>query len=159
MKISKDSLVLYKEAPWVVKETIPMEGKIEITGPRGKTMKVREKDIVLLSSGKTENLNKLFDSAYLDEKEKTLDLENKIKEIWELAGGEEISFGDFSAMVFDSNAPDLQWLLYKKLKASPWFTLELTEDSGLNLPVLKPNSQILATELMEKNTKNKRKPG
>ena len=156
MKISKDSLVLYKEAPWVVKETIPMEGKIEITGPRGKTMKVREKDIVLLSSGKTENLNKLFDSAYLDEKEKTLDLENKIKEIWELAGGEEISFGDFSAMVFDSNAPDLQWLLYKKLKASPWFTLELTEDSGLNLPVLKPNSQILANELIEKKDKKQK---
>lgn len=156
MKISKDSLVLYKEAPWVVKETIPMEGKIEITGPRGKTMKVREKDIVLLSSGKTENLNKLFDSAYLDEKEKTLDLENKIKEIWELAGGEEISFGDFSAMVFDSNAPDLQWLLYKKLKASPWFTLELTEDSGLNLPVLKPNSQILAKELIEKKDKKQK---
>lgn len=156
MKISKDSLVLYKEAPWVVKETIPMEGKIEITGPRGKTMKVREKDIVLLSSGKTENLNKLFDSAHLDEKEKTLDLENKIKEIWELAGGEEISFGDFSAMVFDSNAPDLQWLLYKKLKASPWFTLELTEDSGLNLPVLKPNSQILAKELIEKKDKKQK---
>lgn len=156
MKISKDSLVLYKEAPWVVKETIPMEGKIEITGPLGKTMKVREKDIVLLSSGKTENLNKLFDSAYLDEKEKTLDLENKIKEIWELAGGEEISFGDFSAMVFDSNAPDLQWLLYKKLKASPWFTLELTEDSGLNLPVLKPNSQILANELIEKKDKKQK---
>lgn len=156
MKISKDSLVLYKEAPWVVKETIPMEGKIEITGPRGKTMKVREKDIVLLSSGKTENLNKLFDSAYLDEKEKTLDLENKIKEIWELAGGEEISFGDFSAMVFDSNAPYLQWLLYKKLKASPWFTLELTEDSGLNLPVLKPNSQILANELIEKKDKKQK---
>lgn len=156
MKISKDSLVLYKEAPWVVKETIPMEGKIEITGPRGKTMKVREKDIVLLSSGKTGNLNKLFDSAYLDEKEKTLDLENKIKEIWELAGGEEISFGDFSAMVFDSNAPDLQWLLYKKLKASPWFTLELTEDSGLNLPVLKPNSQILANELIEKKDKKQK---
>lgn len=156
MKISKDSLVLYKEAPWVVKETIPMEGKIEITGPRGKTMKVREKDIVLLSSGKTENLNKLFDSAYLDEKEKTLDLENKIKEIWELAGGEEISFGDFSAMVFDSKAPDLQWLLYKKLKASPWFTLELTEDSGLNLPVLKPNSQILAKELIEKKDKKQK---
>lgn len=156
MKISKDSLVLYKEAPWVVKETIQMEGKIEITGPRGKTMKVREKDIVLLSSGKTENLNKLFDSAYLDEKEKTLDLENKIKEIWELAGGEEISFGDFSAMVFDSNAPDLQWLLYKKLKASPWFTLELTEDSGLNLPVLKPNSQILAKELIEKKDKKQK---
>lgn len=156
MKISKDSLVLYKEAPWVVKETIPMEGKIEITGPRGKTMKVREKDIVLLSSGKTENLNKLFDSAYLDEKEKTLDLENKIKEIWELAGGEEISFGDFSAMVFDSNAPYLQWLLYKKLKASPWFTLELTEDSGLNLPVLKPNSQILAKELIEKKDKKQK---
>lgn len=156
MKISKDSLVLYKEAPWVVKETIPMEGKIEITGPRGKTMKVREKDIVLLSSGKTENLNKLFDSAYLDEKEKTLDLENKIKEIWELAGGEEISFGDFSAMVFDSNAPDLQWILYKKLKASPWFTLELTEDSGLNLPVLKPNSQILANELIEKKDKKQK---
>lgn len=156
MKISKDSLVLYKEAPWVVKETIPMEGKIEITGPRGKTMKVREKDIVLLSSGKTENLNKLFDSAYLDEKEKTLDLENKIKEIWELAGGEELSFGDFSAMVFDSNAPDLQWLLYKKLKASPWFTLELTEDSGLNLPVLKPNSQILAKELIEKKDKKQK---
>lgn len=156
MKITKDSLVLYKEAPWVVKETIPMEGKIEITGPRGKTMKVREKDIVLLSSGKTENLNKLFDSAYLDEKEKTLDLENKIKEIWELAGGEEISFGDFSAMVFDSNAPDLQWLLYKKLKASPWFTLELTEDSGLNLPVLKPNSQILANELIEKKDKKQK---
>lgn len=156
MKISKDSLVLYKEAPWVVKETIPMEGKIEITGPRGKTMKVREKDIVLLSSGKTENLNKLFDSAYLDEKEKTLDLENKIKEIWELAGGEEISFGDFSAMVFDSNTPDLQWLLYKKLKASPWFTLELTEDSGLNLPVLKPNSQILAKELIEKKDKKQK---
>lgn len=156
MKISKDSLVLYKEAPWVVKETIPMEGKIEITGPLGKTMKVREKDIVLLSSGKTENLNKLFDSAYLDEKEKTLDLENKIKEIWELAGGEEISFGDFSAMVFDSNAPDLQWLLYKKLKASPWFTLELTEDSGLNLPVLKPNSQILAKELIEKKDKKQK---
>lgn len=156
MKISKDSLVLYKEAPWVVKETIPMEGKIEITSPRGKTMKVREKDIVLLSSGKTENLNKLFDSAYLDEKEKTLDLENKIKEIWELAGGEEISFGDFSAMVFDSNAPDLQWLLYKKLKASPWFTLELTEDSGLNLPVLKPNSQILANELIEKKDKKQK---
>lgn len=156
MKISKDSLVLYKEAPWVVKETIPMEGKFEITGPRGKTMKVREKDIVLLSSGKTENLNKLFDSAYLDEKEKTLDLENKIKEIWELAGGEEISFGDFSAMVFDSNAPDLQWLLYKKLKASPWFTLELTEDSGLNLPVLKPNSQILANELIEKKDKKQK---
>lgn len=156
MKITKDSLVLYKEAPWVVKETIPMEGKIEITGPRGKTMKVREKDIVLLSSGKTGNLNKLFDSAYLDEKEKTLDLENKIKEIWELAGGEEISFGDFSAMVFDSNAPDLQWLLYKKLKASPWFTLELTEDSGLNLPVLKPNSQILANELIEKKDKKQK---
>lgn len=156
MKISKDSLVLYKEAPWVVKETLPLEGKIEITGPRGKTMKVREKDIVLLSSGKTENLNKLFDSAYLDEKEKTLDLENKIKEIWELAGGEEISFGDFSAMVFDSNAPDLQWLLYKKLKASPWFTLELTEDSGLNLPVLKPNSQILAKELIEKKDKKQK---
>lgn len=156
MKITKDSLVLYKEAPWVVKETIPMEGKIEITGPRGKTMKVREKDIVLLSSGKTGNLNKLFDSAYLDEKEKTLDLENKIKEIWELAGGEEISFGDFSAMVFDSNAPDLQWLLYKKLKASPWFTLELTEDSGLNLPVLKPNSQILANELIEKKEKKQK---
>lgn len=156
MKITKDSLVLYKEAPWVVKETIPMEGKIEITGPRGKTMKVREKDIVLLSSGKTENLNKLFDSAYLDEKEKTLDLETKIKEIWELAGGEEISFGDFSAMVFDSNAPDLQWLLYKKLKASPWFTLELTEDSGLNLPVLKPNSQILANELIEKKDKKQK---
>ena len=119
-------------------------------------MKVREKDIVLLSSGKTENLNKLFDSAYLDEKEKTLDLENKIKEIWELAGGEEISFGDFSAMVFDSNAPDLQWLLYKKLKASPWFTLELTEDSGLNLPVLKPNSQILANELIEKKDKKQK---
>lgn len=156
MKITKDSLVLYKEAPWVVKETIPMEGKIEITGPRGKTMKVREKDIVLLSSGKTGNLNKLFDSAYLDEKEKTLDLENKIKEIWELAGGEEISFGDFSAMVFDSNTPDLQWLLYKKLKASPWFTLELTEDSGLNLPVLKPNSQILANELIEKKDKKQK---
>lgn len=156
MKISKDSLVLYKEAPWVVKETIPMEGKIEITGSRGKTMKVREKDIVLLSSGKTGNLNKLFDSAYLDEKEKTLDLENKIKEIWELAGGEEISFGDFSAMVFDSNAPDLQWLLYKKLKASPWFTLKLTEDSGLNLPVLKPNSQILANELIEKKDKKQK---
>ena len=156
MKISKDSLVLYKEAPWVVKETIPMEGKIEITGPRGKTMKVREKDIVLLSSGKTENLNKLFDSAYLDEKEKSLDLENKIKEIWELAGGEEISFGDFSAMIFDSNAPYLQWLLYKKLKASPWFTLELTEDSGLNLPVLKPNSQILANELIEKKDKKQK---
>lgn len=156
MKITKDSLVLYKEAPWVVKETIPMEGKIEITGPQGKTMKVREKDIVLLSSGKTGNLNKLFDSAYLDEKEKTLDLENKIKEIWELAGGEEISFGDFSAMVFDSNAPDLQWLLYKKLKASPWFTLELTEDSGLNLPVLKPNSQILANELIEKKDKKQK---
>lgn len=156
MKITKDSLVLYKEAPWVVKETIPMEGKIEITGPRGKTMKVREKDIVLLTSGKTGNLNKLFDSAYLDEKEKTLDLENKIKEIWELAGGEEISFGDFSAMVFDSNAPDLQWLLYKKLKASPWFTLELTEDSGLNLPVLKPNSQILANELIEKKDKKQK---
>lgn len=156
MKITKDSLVLYKEAPWVVKETIPMEGKIEITGPRGKTMKVREKDIVLLSSGKTGNLNKLFDSAYLDEKEKTLDLENKIKEIWELAGGEEISFGDFSAMIFDSNAPDLQWLLYKKLKASPWFTLELTEDSGLNLPVLKPNSQILANELIEKKDKKQK---
>lgn len=156
MKITKDSLVLYKEAPWVVKETIPMEGKIEITGPQGKTMKVREKDIVLLSSGKTGNLNKLFDSAYLDEKEKTLDLENKIKEIWELAGGEEISFGDFSAMIFDSNAPDLQWLLYKKLKASPWFTLELTEDSGLNLPVLKPNSQILANELIEKKDKKQK---
>lgn len=156
MKISKDSLVLYKEAPWVVKETIPMEGKIEITGPRGKTMKVREKDIVLLSFGKTGNLNKLFDSAYLDEKEKTLDLETKIKEIWELAGGEEISFGDFSAMVFDSNAPDLQWFLYKKLKASPWFTLELTEDSGLNLPVLKPNSQNLANELIEKKDKKQK---
>lgn len=156
MKISKDSLVLYKEAPWIVKETIPMEGKIEITGPRGKTMKVREKDIVLLSSGKTENLNKLFDSAYLDEKEKTLDLENKIKEIWELAGGEEISFGDFSAMVFDGNKGDLLWILYKTLKASPWFTLELTEDSGLNLPVLKPNSQILAKELIEKKDKKQK---
>ena len=156
MKISKDSLVLYKEAPWVVKETIPMEGKIEITGPRGKTMKVREKDIVLLSSGKTENLNKLFDSAYLDEKEKTLDLENKIKEVWELAGGEEISFADFSAMVFDGNKGDLLWILYKTLKASPWFTLELTEDSGLNLPVLKPNSQILAKELIEKKDKKQK---
>ncbi len=73
MKISKDSLVLYKEAPWVVKETIPMEGKIEITGPRGKTMKVREKDIVLLSSGIADNLIRLVDSAYLYEKEKTQD--------------------------------------------------------------------------------------
>lgn len=159
MKISKDSLVLYKEAPWVVKETLSLEGKIEITGPQGKNMKVREKDIVLLSQGKTENLNKVFDSATLAEKEKTLDLENKIKEVWELAGGEEISFADFSAMVFDGNKGDLLWILYKTLKASPWFTLELTEDSGLNLPVLKPNPQSLVNELLEKKEKKQRETG
>lgn len=159
MKISKDSLVLYKETPWVVKETLPLEGKIEITGSQGKTMKVREKDIVLLSQGKTENLNKVFDSATLAEKEKTLDLENKIKEVWELAGGEEISFADFSAMVFDGNKGDLQWILYKTLKESPWFTLELTEDSGLNLPVLKPNPQSLVSELVEKKEKKQRETG
>lgn len=156
MKITKDSLVLYKEAPWIVKETIPLEGKIEITSLQGKTMKVREKDIILLSSGKAENLNKLSDSSYLAEKEKTLDLENKIKEIWELAGGEEISFGDFSAMVFDGNDGILLWVLYKTLKESPWFTIKLTENSGLNFPVLKPNSQDTVNEQIEKKDKKQR---
>ncbi|MDF1566741.1 MAG: RNB domain-containing ribonuclease [Spirochaetaceae bacterium] len=124
MKLTKDSLVLYKQTPAVV---ISSGDKIDIELPGGKTRSVREKDIFPLHPGPVSSLADLEDAAP----------EGQPEEAWELLQGETPTLYELAELVYGAHTPSTSWMAFKLLNRSPWFkgtpdSIEVVDEEAVN---------------------------
>ena len=108
MELKKDCLVLYKQAPAHVKA---IGTKVEISLPGGKTLSVRDKDVVLLHPGPLTSL------SVLDEEMPS----GQVEEAWELLQGESPSLQELAELVYGNYTPSAAWHSFKLLNRTPWF--------------------------------------
>ena len=108
MKLTKDSLVLYKQSPALVTGA---GDKIDIQLPGGKTRSVREKDVLILHPGPTVGFPDLESQAP----------EGQPEEAWELLQGETPSLTELAEIVYGEHTPSTAWMAFKLLNRTPWF--------------------------------------
>jgi exoribonuclease-2 len=101
------SLVLYKSAPAIVRQAAE---KLEIELDGGRTLKVREKDVVLLHPGPLRSL------AELDEPS------GDIETAWEiLASGETVTLQDVAELAFGAATPAAVWAAWRVVAEGLYF--------------------------------------
>ncbi|RLW68521.1 MAG: hypothetical protein B6D68_03480, partial [spirochete symbiont of Stewartia floridana] len=100
MELKKDCLVLYKQAPAHVKE---IGNKVEIVLPGGRTLSVRDKDVVLLHPGPITSLS-ILDAEIPS---------GQVEEAWELLQGESPSLQELAELVYGRYTPSAAWHSFK----------------------------------------------
>lgn len=93
---SINNLVLYKSGPARITET---GDKIGLETARGKSKRVRDKDIVLLHPGPCSNITDIDEARPLVDP----------TEAWELLEGETTSLADLAELLFDQYTPQTAW--------------------------------------------------
>lgn len=107
-KPAKDSLVLFKQSPAIVRACTD---KIDIILPGGKTRSVREKDVITLHPGPVSRLDNLEEQSS----------EGQPEEAWELLQGEQTTLAELAELVYGEYSPQSAWCTFKLLGRSPWF--------------------------------------
>lgn len=109
MKVTKNSLVLYKKSPALVLEA---SEKLDILLPGGKTKSVREKDVAGLHPGPVPDFPELEKNTPPGEPESA----------WELLRGEHTNLKELAELIYGEYSPSSSWLTFKLLNHSPWFS-------------------------------------
>ena len=94
MAISKDSLVLYKNRPALIKRA---EDKLTIALESGKSVKVRPKDVLLLHPGPLQSLGQLQPQM------------GEVTVAWELLAGETTTLKELAELVYETFTPATAW--------------------------------------------------
>ena len=120
--MNKNSLVIYKSQPAVIKD---LDGDKYIIMYGKQEQKVREKDIVLLCQGAVTSLEKVLAAA----SDETLlkKYQSSLLETWELLISEEetadvpLSFDEIKEYAASDLAPDNAWAFYNTICSMPQF--------------------------------------
>ncbi len=108
MKFSSGNLVIYKQKGAAV--TAVTKDKIEIRAAGGENKSVREKDIEFLHAGPVQ----VPPSDVLPAPD--------LMEIVELTEGENMTFAEFTSLIFNTNTPAAAWSAYQLLQADIYFS-------------------------------------
>ncbi len=138
MTAAKDSLVLYKQAPALVKAS---GDKIDILLPSGKTRSVREKDVFVLHPGPLDTLAGLEDKAP----------EGQPEEAWELLQGETPTLKELAELAYGEYSPASAWMAFKLLNRTPWFrgtpeAIEVNDQKTVSARIQAENEKRQAEE-------------
>lgn len=106
MTIQTDSLVLYKDKPACVKQ---VGDKLEIRTERGKTVKVRSKDVTLIHPGPVQSLAALKPPS------------GDVETAWELLDGQETNLVELAELVYDEYTPASAWAAWQLVAEGVYF--------------------------------------
>jgi exoribonuclease-2 len=106
MAISKDSLVLYKNRPALIKQA---EDKLTIALESGKSVKVRPKDVMLLHPGPLQSLGQLQPQT------------GEVTVAWELLAGETTTLEELAELVYETFTPATAWAAWQLVEDGLYF--------------------------------------
>lgn len=106
MTIKADSLVLYKDKPACVTQA---GDKLEIRTERGKTIKVRPKDVALIHPGPVPSLAALKPLA------------GDVETAWELLDGQQTNLAELAELVYDEYTPASAWAAWQLVAEGVYF--------------------------------------
>lgn len=105
--LCKDSLVLYKNRPALVKQ-LGEKLKIKLEGT-SKTLKVRPKDVTLLHPGPVQRLGELESQ------------EGEVEVAWEILAGENTSLAELAELVYGAYTPVTAWAAWQLVDEGLYF--------------------------------------
>ena len=103
----KNSLVLYRDRPAIVKKT---GDRPEIELEDGRTQKGRPKDVALLHSGPLAGFTELTEQ------------EGDLETAWELLGGEGTDIGELADLIYGTYSPATAWAAWQHVEDRLFFT-------------------------------------
>jgi exoribonuclease-2 len=111
--LRKDSLVLYKNRPALVKQ-LGDKLKIKLRGS-GKTLKVRPKDVTLLHPGPVQRLGELTPQ------------EGEVETAWEILAGDSTTLAELAELVYGDYTPATAWAAWQLVDEGLYFRGEPDE--------------------------------
>jgi len=106
MNITKNSLVLYKNRPALVKQ---VGDKLAIELEDGKAVRVRTKDVTLLHPGPLQSLSQLQPQA------------GEVQVAWELLAGETTTLAELAELVYETFTPATAWAAWQLVEDGLYF--------------------------------------